>query len=196
MPASAKRKNVISLSCGNQVLPVGYSDCGEGFPLLYLHGWGQNRGAFGPLIDALPSSLRHMAIDFPGFGDSPKPEDDWGVQDYAECVYQFIQKINLESCIIVGHSFGGRVGFRLAYTHPACVRGLCLIGAAGIRRKASLPRRIRIQTIRGIARASARCLPTSLGVKIKESLYNRIASRDYKEAGAMRGILVKVINDD
>ncbi|MBN2327897.1 MAG: alpha/beta hydrolase [Candidatus Omnitrophica bacterium] len=196
MLASVERKKIVSVSCCNQVLPIVYSDCGEGFPLLYLHGWGQNLGAFGPLIDALPLSLRHIAVDFPGFGDSPKPAENWGVPDYAEFVHQFIKKLDLEPCIIIGHSFGGRVGFRLAHKRPECVLGLFLIGAAGIRRKVPLRRRIRIKTIRGIARAAARCIPNPIGAKIKGSLYNRIASRDYKEAGAMRGILVKVIHDD
>lgn len=60
--------------------------------------------------------LQIFSLDLPGFGESQKPKSDWFVYDYAELVALFIQK-NCQKkipIIIVGHSFGGRIGIKLA----------------------------------------------------------------------------------
>lgn len=185
----------LELTGRNKPLQIHFLDCGQGDPLLYLHGWGQDHQAFIPLIENQSNSGRHIALDFPGFGQSTQPSYAWGVPEYAEFVFQFIQRQELSPCVAIGHSFGGRVAFWLARQHPECLRGLFLIGSAGIRRKIPFLRQLRISAIRSIARTAQRGLPV-IGEKIKQILYRRIASRDYAQAGSMRAILVNVVNDD
>lgn len=185
----------LTAAWGKENLQIKYLDAGQGAPLLYLHGWGQDHSAFFPLIESFSDSFRNILLDFPGFGQSTQPTEPWGVAEYADFVQMFIQKLGLNSCTIIGHSFGGRVGLRLAHRHPEFVKGLFLIASAGLRRRAPFIRRMRITLIRSLARAAQRCLPV-VGEKIKQLLYRRIASRDYQQAGSMRSIFVKVVNDD
>jgi pimeloyl-ACP methyl ester carboxylesterase len=194
MLATSEPKTITSL-WGKENLQVKYLDIGQGAPILYLHGWGQNQRAFFPLIESLSNSYRHIILDFPGFGQSTQPSETWGVSEYADFVHGFIQHLGLSSCAIVGHSFGGRVGLRLACQHPECASGLFLIASAGLRGRAPFLRRMRISAIRSLARIAQRCLPL-IGEKIKQALYSRIASRDYQQAGSMRAIFVKVVTDD
>ncbi len=191
-----EQPRTISLPWGNHSLDIRYIDFGKGSVNLYLHGWGQNHGAFLPLIDALKDQGRHVALDFPGFGDSSFPPDVWGVSDYAHFVQKFIRHMEWESCFLITHSFGGRVALRFANQWPDQVHGLFLIAAAGLPNPIPFRKRIRIQTIRTLARSAQRWIPGTLGEKIKQSLYDKIASRDYKQAGVLRPIFVKVVNDD
>ncbi len=187
---------ILSIDWNNVPLSIQYLDRGDGPVFLYLHGWGHDHTAFLPLLDNLAEAGRHVALDFPGFGQSSPPPSGWGVSDYAEFINFFLDKLDIQSTLLIGHSFGGRVGFHLCHRWPNRVKGLFLIASAGLRKKVPLLRRLRIQTIRSLARGAKRCLPGSLGENIKQLLYDKIASRDYKQAGEMRQTFVKVIQDD
>ncbi|MEW6233985.1 MAG: alpha/beta hydrolase [Candidatus Omnitrophota bacterium] len=186
----------IDIDCQSHSQRLRYFDWGEGMPLLYLHGWGCDHSIFYPLIENLSDQGRHIAIDFPGFGESPRPEAVWGTEEYGDLVYRLIKQYRLEKPMLIGHSFGARAALRLARKHPDVLRGMVLIGAAGLKRDVPFRRKIRVKTIRAAARLAQRLLPGSMGIKLKDSLYQRIASRDYLNAGEMRSIFVKVVNED
>lgn len=159
------------------------------------HGWGQDHKAFGAMIDSL-QAFPHIALDFPGFGMSSAPPSPWGTATYAEMVAEIIAPLKAGGAKIiwVGHSFGGRVGIQLAAHHPALVDGLCILAGAG------LPcRRSPLEAIRILARRStfklARSLLRLLG-KDPEGLRLRFGSADYRTAGLMRPVLVRVIAED
>jgi len=186
----------IDIDCQTHSQRLRCFDGGEGTPLLYLHGWGCDHSIFYPLIENLSDQGRHIAIDFPGFGESPRPEAVWGTEEYGDLIYRFIKQCRLESPVLIGHSFGARAALQLARKHPDAIRGMILIAAAGLKRDIPFRRKIRIKTIRAAARLAQRILPGSVGKKLKDSLYQRIASRDYLNAGEMRSIFVKVVNED
>jgi len=98
--------------------------------LLFLHGWRSNKEVWGHVIAKL-SGHQVFTIDLPGFGKSPAPKAAWTVGDYAETVAEFIKKLNLQNVIIVGHSFGGRVGIKVASRHPDIIGKLVLVDSAG-----------------------------------------------------------------
>jgi pimeloyl-ACP methyl ester carboxylesterase len=189
------RNLTISIEWKGNSLPISYIDCGEGEIFLYLHGWGQSHAAFLPIIESLSGKGRHIAIDLPGFGNSPVPPEAWAPQDYAALINKFLKKIMVNSCFVVGHSYGGRVAFWLAVENPAVIEGLFLIASAGLKTKLPFSRQLRISAIRTLARLSRRYLPF-IGQRIKDYLYSKIASRDYQPSGVMRPILIKAVNDD
>lgn len=158
--------------------------------IIWGHGWGQSHAAFLPLAESLKGAGRHILVDFPGFGSSPRPETDWDVQDYADATAAFIKAQGLKNIIWVGHSFGGRVGIRLAACYPELVGGLFLIAAAGLKRKRPFWQRLYFA-----ARIRVFKLLKALGFN-QDKLRARFGSRDYNTAGAMRGILVKTISED
>ena len=109
--------------------------------LLFLHGWRSQKEVWETVIkrfkDLKIERLDAYAIDLPGFGVSSAPAEAWSVGDYAEVVRDFIEKMELKNIIIIGHSFGGRVGIKLAAGHPELVNKLVLVDSAGFIDKSS-----------------------------------------------------------
>src|SRR4051812_22287767 len=74
--------------------------------LIFGHGWGQSSVAFLPLADTLKPFAPSYLIDFPGFGQSPVPPQNWGTAEYADAVATWLKSLGPENRIWVGHSFG------------------------------------------------------------------------------------------
>jgi len=161
--------------------------------LIWGHGWGQSHAALLPLAEAMQRSAGSWLVDFPGFGESPLPPGPWGTEDYAEAMAEWIGAMPAEKRLWVGHSFGCRVGLQLAARHPEVVDGLFLIAAAGLPPQRSLAARLR-RAPRRIAFRALRAL-TPEG-PVRDGLRERYGSRDYRNAGAMRPVLVKAVNED
>lgn len=112
---------------------IAYHVFGEGPPLLLLHGSGPGVTGlenFAGNIGAFSPHFKTYVLDLPGYGHSdPAP----GIPDVAatDSVVSFMDALKIESACIVGNSFGGIVGARLAAFHPARVRKLVTIGGFG-----------------------------------------------------------------
>lgn len=174
-------------------LSIRYQVVGEGPTLLLLHGWGGRLESWRPVVDNLYQSFRVCLLDFPGFGRSDPPPQPWGVGEYAQFLRNFMDYLEIERAIVVGHSFGARVAIRLAVCYPERVNKLILANAAGIR-----SRGIRFFCRRALVAAGkflARVLGP-LGQQMKERIYSHVASPDYVSAGALRQTFVRVVNED
>lgn len=99
--------------------------------MIFLHGWGSNASAF--LFVAREVKCRAVLVDFYGFGKSPEPKEPLTVKSYASAVLEVMQAESLESAVLVGHSFGGRVAIEIAANYPEKVKSLVLIDSAGVR---------------------------------------------------------------
>jgi pimeloyl-ACP methyl ester carboxylesterase len=161
--------------------------------LIWAHGWGHTHRALLPLAESLRRVAPSVLIDFPGFGESPVPPGPWGTADYADAVAEWLATLPVGPRVWIGHSFGSRVGLRLAARHPAAVQGLFLVAAAGLPPQRSPAARVRI-TARRWAFRVARCL-TPEG-PARDRLRERFGSADYRQAGAMRPILVKAVSEN
>jgi len=167
----------------------------EGPHLLMLHGWGQSKSDLLPLGELLASVARVTLVDLPGFGESPLPDRPWNTIDYANCVMELLDGRNIESCILFGHSFGGRIALRCASLHPQRVRSMILMNAAGLPRQRTLPGRLRLASIR-LLRSAIRLVEPLSGPGPNAWFVDRFGSRDYKAAGALRATFVKTVNED
>ena len=172
-----------------------YEQTGRGTPLVLLHGWGTDSRSFAGIIPVLASSFSVYALDFSGFGNSPPPAKAWSVHDYADLVREFLAELLIEKPIIIGHSFGGRIGICLgAQDIP---RKMILTGSAGI-----VPKRKPIYYIRVYSYKAAKVLfslpPLRRRRESALALWQkRTASSDYNNAqGVMRETFVKVVNKD
>ena len=132
-------------------------------------------------------------LDLPGFGASPAPPDAWGTADYADAVAEWLAGLPARRRVWVAHSFGCRVGLQLAARHPEVVDGLFLIAAAGLPPRRSLAARVRIAARRWAFRLARRLTPEG---PARDRLRERFGSADYRQAGALRPILVKAVNED
>ena len=95
-------------------LKINYIDEGEGEEILFLHGWGSSILPFMRLINTLKVNHRVVALDFPGCGESDTMAEAWDIDDYCNFVIKFINAVNLNNPVLVGHSHGGRVIMKLA----------------------------------------------------------------------------------
>ena len=100
--------------------------------ILVLHGWGCSGSFFHNAADAM-KDCAFLIPDLPGHGRSSCPDEPWGVEEYARCVYQLLKENAFLPCGIMAHSFGGRIALVLADQHPADFDRLVLTGCAGIR---------------------------------------------------------------
>ena len=100
-------------------------------PALYVHGLGgssQNWSALMPQLDALVES---EALDLPGFGDSPPPDDgDYSVTGHARAVIRYLDAAGRGPVHLFGNSLGGAVTTRVAAVRPDLVRTLTLVSPA------------------------------------------------------------------
>lgn len=162
---------------------------------VWAHGWGQNRAAMQPLAQSLFSLGTHDFLDFPGFGTSPKPETAWTTADYADVAKAWLDKNGTGKPVVwIGHSFGCRVGIQLASRHPGTLDRMMLVAAAGLRRKRSPLEQAKFKG-RVFAYKALKHLAPLAGVS-QEQLRDKFGSADYKAAGAMRDILLNVVNED
>ena len=117
----------------------------QGTPIVLLHGflgdsanWQSVMTEISQIV-ALDQALNNgsamdlIALDLLGFGASSKPPVAYTVAQEVEFLRAVLQQLGLESCILVGHSFGGWVSAAYAIAYPDQVRGLCLVAPAGIR---------------------------------------------------------------
>jgi pimeloyl-ACP methyl ester carboxylesterase len=167
----------------------------SGPSLLMMHGWGQNLESLRTLGELLSQHAQVHLIDMPGFGLSPAPEVDWDTIEYAERILRYLEEKSIDQAILLGHSFGGRVSVRLASRHPERVEAIVLINSGGLKR---LPGKwkLKAQLIRVLGK-TLKNLDKTAGTKSYESWFvPRFASIDYKNAGRLRNILVKTVNED
>lgn len=146
-----------------------------------------------PVIDCLSSAFRTVAIDLPGFGESPLPTGVWGTPDYAAFVRDILAEIGIRRAHFVGHSFGAKTSLYLAATHHDLVDKVVAQASSGLRAAPSLRARARRSASRAARAAGHFGAP---GRAFKQAVYNRVASSDYRDAGPLRPTLVKVVNED
>ncbi|MFP5298064.1 MAG: alpha/beta fold hydrolase [Actinomycetota bacterium] len=167
-------------------------EAGEGQPVVVLHGWGGRIESMAPVLSCL-QGFRVVAFDLPGFGESPVPAQPWGTPEYAGFVRGVLGDLGIDRAHFVGHSYGAKTSLYLAATVPDLVDRLVLQGSSGLRTPPSLKARAKRWVSKG-ARSAGRLGPA--GRALRAAVYKRIASKDYQEAGEMRPILVKVVNED
>ncbi|MEA1983478.1 MAG: alpha/beta fold hydrolase, partial [Campylobacterota bacterium] len=105
--------------------------------IIILHGWGSDKGLMKQTFSPFMDSFRHIYIDLPGFGKSTC-STALKTSDVARIVELFMIHINASKDIILGHSFGGKVGLLL---EP---RVLVLVASAGIYIPKALSVRLKI----------------------------------------------------
>ncbi len=167
---------------------------GSGPAVLVLHGWGASIEAVYPIVKGLEPVASVHALDLPGHGQSALPPEPWGVQEYQAFVAAFMDELEIERPVIVGHSNGGRIAIRMAATEPQRAARLVLVDSAGIRPKRTL-RYYRRVGMAKVGKYAARYLGKP-GERLRAQIVGRVASADYAAAGEMRPTLVRLVNSD
>jgi len=116
--------------------PVNVLDSGPDDPALpavvFLHGLS---GCWQNWLESIPPLMadhRVIALDLPGFGESPMPADPISVSAYARLVVELLDELGVADATIVGNSMGGFIACEMAIRFPARVNRLVLVAAAGL----------------------------------------------------------------
>ena len=94
--------------------------------VLILHGWGSNKEIMKQAFGRYLKEYKHIYLDMPGFGGSSNADTALETVDYKNIVRIFLDEIDCDPVIIMGHSFGGKVATLLK---PQC---LVLLSSSGI----------------------------------------------------------------
>jgi 3-oxoadipate enol-lactonase len=105
---------------------LAFEEHGRGIPLVLLHGFPVDRRMWVAQIVDLSSVCRVIAIDLPGFGQSPRGSAA-SIEDFASAVYALLGSIKALPCVLAGWSMGGYTALALTRKHPDALRGLVLI---------------------------------------------------------------------
>ena len=87
---------------------------GRGRPLLLIHGLGGSWRSWGPILHDLAREREVIAVDLPGFGESPPLQGEVSIETLARAVTEFLAAEGLTGVDVVGSSMGGRLVLELA----------------------------------------------------------------------------------
>lgn len=178
-------------------LRVAYSETGpEDAPkVLLMHGWGCDHTTLASIQRQLEGKLHVYSIDFPGFGESQEPPGVWGVEEYTRLTEKFISRMGGDICILLGHSFGGRVGILLSSRNA--ISKLVLVDAAGVKPRRSLAYYYKVYGYKLAKRVYRLVLGTARAEARLDRIRARRGSSDYANATPrMRAILSRCVNED
>ncbi len=120
-----------------------YIKKGTGFPLILLHGNGEDCGYFVHQMEPFAKHFRVIAIDTRGHGQTPRGEASFSIRQFAEDLLDFMNLHQIEKAHILGFSDGGNIAMVFALMHPERVEKLILndanLNASGVKRKVQIP---------------------------------------------------------
>lgn len=93
--------------------------------ILILHGWGSNKEIMKQAFGKELKTYKHIYLDMPGFGASSN-ETILTTEDYGKIVLLFLESLNVQPILAMGHSFGGKVATLLKTKY------LALLSSAGV----------------------------------------------------------------
>ncbi|MCC7112373.1 MAG: alpha/beta hydrolase [Deltaproteobacteria bacterium] len=101
--------------------------------VLMVHGLGGNKDHWTRFAARLPQDLDLIAIDLPGFGESPKdPAVSYATAAQVTRLKRFVDAHRLRGFHLMGNSMGGRIATEYALAHPDDVASLVLFDPAGV----------------------------------------------------------------
>jgi len=95
---------------------------------LMIHGWSSSWYAMSPLLGPVSQRFRAIAVDLPGYGESPPLGERVTIPAYTDLLADFVERVTDGPVVLIGHSMGGMIGLTLALRYPVLVERMVLIG--------------------------------------------------------------------
>ena len=123
------RRRTVELDDGHQ---VGISTCGEGVPLVLVHGVIAEGMLYARTLRRLAGAgFRVIAVDSAGHGRSRGlGRRGWRWDNYVDLHERVLDHLGIERAVLVGHSMGGRIVVDLAARRPERAIAVLPINAA------------------------------------------------------------------
>ena len=104
---------------------IAYSVLGKGFPIVFIHGFCEDRSMWNDFIQPFSKKYQVITIDIGGFGET-ELATSVTIEGMAEQINAVLVTEKIEKCVFVGHSMGGYVGTAFAELFTKKLEGLCL----------------------------------------------------------------------
>jgi pimeloyl-ACP methyl ester carboxylesterase len=108
---------------------LAYTRLGQGAPLVLLHGIGMSRQSWDPVVPALARQFDVIAVDLPGFGDSPPnqatPADADADAANPAALARAVAVLLAEFAMLLYHKQGSGPGPRYSVAGGRARAGLC-----------------------------------------------------------------------
>ena len=122
---------------------VRYVEAGEGFPLVLLHGNGEDHTYFKHQLGPFSQRYRVIAPDTRGHGQTARGKAPFTLEQFAQDLRDFLDEKGVERCHLLGFSDGGNIALLFALRWPERVEKLILNGAnlrpSGVKLTTQLP---------------------------------------------------------
>jgi pimeloyl-ACP methyl ester carboxylesterase len=151
-----------------------YIEKGKGFPLILLHGNGEDNTYFEHQIEPFARHFHVFAIDTRGHGKTPRGDAPFTIRQFADDLLAFMNEHSIAKAHILGFSDGGNIAMVFALTHPERVEKLILNGAnldaSGVKRAVQIPIEIGYRIARLFAKRNpkARLNAEMLGLMVND----------------------------
>lgn len=102
--------------------------------LVFVHGGGGNHSSARPWAHRFADSAQCVILDLPGHGRSSRADESrWNLEDWADCVANLCDALEIRRPVFHGASMGGFIVQSIAVRHPDLARGLILASTAARR---------------------------------------------------------------
>ncbi|RZL24928.1 MAG: alpha/beta hydrolase [Rhodococcus sp. (in: high G+C Gram-positive bacteria)] len=109
-------------------------DLGSGTPVVLIAGFGLNHEVWDRQVRTLTASHRVICVDQRGHGLSDKPLSGYSIDQLARDLLTVLDEVEIDTCTVVGWSFGGQVAFRAAALDGGRrISRIALIGSNAVR---------------------------------------------------------------
>jgi pimeloyl-ACP methyl ester carboxylesterase len=106
--------------------------------IVLVHGFLSSTISFRQLLPGLTKEYKVIALDLPGFGQSEKSKSFiYKLSNYGQLIIDFLDKLNIQNVILIGHSMGGQICMHAAKKAPGRVDKLILLGCCSYVKRAS-----------------------------------------------------------
>ena len=128
------------MECDLGNIKVNYEVCGDGKPILFLHGFdfGSSHQDWLETVEPLfqeKDGWKRVYIDLPGMGATPGADWIKSSDDYLDVVLGFIDKLlPNQNIVLAGFSYGAYLAQGIEYKKTGIVDGLLLLAPATRRR--------------------------------------------------------------
>lgn len=108
-----------------------YQVYGQGYPLVFLHGFTFTVDMWQPQIPLLSQGYKVVVYDARGHGqsESPSSPEQYSIDIVVEDLRQLLGVLGIEKAVLLGHSNGGYQAMRFYLHHPEMVAALIMISS-------------------------------------------------------------------